>query len=93
VKTNTVKKPNLALIAEQHLRALETGKAAYKAADAAMDSLIAAGAQPGEPIRLPSGVTVVVVDQFASKNKVSSGLSVRRYILEEQRARDITSKL
>lgn len=93
LKTATQKKTNFALLAEQHIRALEAGKAGYKAADQALDAMIAAGVPIGEPIRLRSGEVVTIRDQFADKNKVSSGLSVRRYVVEIERARDITSKL
>jgi len=92
-KPATKQKVSQAFLAEQHIRALEAGKAAYKAADEAMDALIAHGAPVGEPIRLRSGEVVVIRDQFANKNRVSSGLSVRRYVADVERARDITSKL
>jgi hypothetical protein len=44
-------------------------------------------------IQVGSGIGYVVVDQFADRNKVSGGLSVRRFVLKEQRAADLTGKL
>jgi len=77
----------------RHLRSLEVGKAGYKDADAALDEYIASGGKIEQPVPLPTGETATVVDQFATRNRVSSGLSVRRYVVEVERATAITSKL
>lgn len=75
----------------EHARALEVGKAGYRKADQLLDE-IAAEAEAGALIRA-GDVTFVLVDQFETKTKVSSGLSVRRYKLEEAKASDVTGKL
>lgn len=87
------KKVSFALLMERHLRALEAGKAGYKAADLALDDAIAAGAPVGEPIKLASGEVVRIKDRFANTNRVGYGGAARRYEVDVERAEDITRKL
>jgi hypothetical protein len=87
------KKVDFAGLAERHLRALEAGKAGYKAADQLLDELITAGAPVGQPIQLRSGEVVTIKDRFANTNKVGYGGAARRYEIDVERAKDITAKL
>ena len=89
----TKKEKAQAELLARHLRSLEVGKAGYKDADAALDEYIQAGGPIDHPLTLRTGETATVVDQFANRNRVSSGLSVRRYQVEVERARAITGKL
>lgn len=94
-KTAKAKTPGpakLRKLAQRHLRGLEVGKAGYKDADAAMDEL-AALVPAGTVIPISRELDVVIVDQYEGKNAVSSGLKIRRYVLKEQRAADVTGKL
>lgn len=91
--TATAKKPrlnapNLALL---HVHSLREGKERYKAADAALDALLAKK-KPGSVIKLPAGSKVAedlrgkkfrVVDKFADRNSIGVGLNARRFELEE----------
>jgi len=70
---------------EDYLRALDSGRAAYQEADTIVDELLRA-VGVGETIRLDDGREYVLVDQFATTNKVWKPTGVSRYTLEKKRS-------
>ncbi len=86
------RKPDLALIATNLLRARDAGKEAYGRADELLEELMQHVAV-GESIALPGGQVVTVVDNFATKNKVWKPCGISRFDIKASRAKDLTSKL
>jgi hypothetical protein len=59
------------------------GKAAYQEADALLDEIVA-GTKPGTAIEVGGPKKVVLVDNFAEKNKVFRAHGIARYDLVEE---------
>ena len=81
-----------ATIAAQ-VKAKEAGKEAYQRSDELLEELIVAGWRPGSPVKLKDGTTAELLDKFALKNRIGTGMGVNRYEIECSRAKDVTGKL
>lgn len=80
-KVATPTPPSTADLVRQRMAALDQGKAGYARADALFDQIRDA-VSVGESIDLGNGQTAVVVDQFATKNKVWKPCGVSRFDIE-----------
>ena len=95
MKTATAKKerkPDLSLLAQQYLRALEVGKESYDRARETFAEILK-WAEPGDAILLGDGTVLQIVDQFADRNVVWKPAGVERFTGKVRRASDVTSKL
>jgi hypothetical protein len=90
-------KPQIKALAkkiQKQVKALEAGKEAYARANELLEEIIVVeGWKPGEAIALTDGTTAELVDKFATKNRIGTGMGVNRYEIECSRAKDITAKL
>jgi hypothetical protein len=59
------------------------GGALFKKSSAALNQALALGAKAGDPITLPDGKMVTLVDQFEKKNEVFLPKSFARYAVED----------
>jgi hypothetical protein len=67
---------------ESLLRAKDKGKSGYATADALLEELLEGGLTPGRVIKLAGGRQAVIVDQFATKNKVFKPAGINRFDLK-----------
>lgn len=88
--TKSPEKPEA--LAAKVLRNKDLGKKRYKQSDAGMVEFLKSLPTcahcgnilvPKEPITLPTGKKVALVDNFAKKHSMGVGLSARRYEFEE----------
>ena len=85
-------KPNLSLLADQYVRALEVGKESYDKARNTFAEILR-WAEPGDTILLGDGTVLEIVDQFADRNIVWKPAGVERFTGKVKRATDVTKKL
>ena len=85
------KKALAAKIAAQ-VKALEAGKEAYSRANELLEELLTEW-KCGDPMKLADGSTAELIDKFATKNRIGTGMGVNRYEIEVSRAKDVTAKL
>lgn len=74
------------------LKALEAGKEAYARANELLEELLP-NWKTGDPVKLADGTTAELIDKFATKNRIGTGMGVNRYEIECSRAKDVTAKL
>jgi len=74
------------------LRAKEVGKAGYAKADELLEKILQTS-KVGDVIDIGGGQQAVIVDNFATKNKVWKPTGITRFDVKIERAANITSQL
>lgn len=76
-----------------HERALTAGKKGYETANDLLEQIVKGGLKPGSTVNLGDGAIAILVDKFASKNRIGAGLGVNRFEIEINRAAKATEAL